>query len=565
MSNTVKALEPTFADAIQEVMANAELTVPTRQQWCSALRSLARCLGRPVESIPARFSAIRNSLLALRYPPFGWTGKTLANVKSNAKSALVWFGRKQGLTRDGVPMAAAWARLHAVLTDRSTRYRLAPLMRFCSGRNVEPAEVHDQTLRDFTEYRERTSTRGCDEATRRILAKLWNGCVGTVEGWPGQTLTVPAVQGRGGLTWDDMPEGWRQDVTTYLENLTRIRRSKKGNRIAPCKRSTITTRKRELVAAAKMAIKAGVPIESLSYLGAMLQPEVANKIIDAYGQADGEVPSAYTINLAGRFEAVARQMHCLTQQELDQLGDLRYALEQHREQGMTEKNLAVVRAVLTPGVWERFARLPAELFKQARAMRKTAPVRAALLAQTAVALGILLIAPIRLGNLTAIRLDLNLIKPGGPGTDYWLRFPKYEVKNKRTLQFRLDSHLTNLIEEYVFDFRPFLMKGNNDDWLFPGRSTNHKEKIGFSTQIVDQVTKATGIRVTVHQYRHAAAAIILKHRPGEYELVRQALGHNSVETTKRFYIDLETTAANEIYTEIIRKKLQSPRSENDDE
>src|SRR4029079_11728529 len=142
----------------------------------------------------------------------------------------------------------------------------------------------------------------------------------------------------------------------------------------------------------------------------MLRPAVANVIIDAYWQKDGDVPANYTINLAVRFEAVARQMGWLSAGELNELGGLRYALEQHREEGMTEKNLAVVRAVLTPGVWERFAKLSEQLFKQDRAYQKTAPVRAALLAQTAVALAILLIAPIRLGNLAAIRLDLNLIK-----------------------------------------------------------------------------------------------------------------------------------------------------------
>src|SRR5262249_798251 len=99
--------------------------------------------------------------------------------------------------------------------------------------------------------------------------------------------------------------------------------------------------------------------------------------------------------------------------------------------------------------------------------------------------------------------------------------------------------------------------GKNHDWLFPGRATDHKEKIGFSTQIVDQVEKAAGMRVTVHQYRHAAAAMFLKHRPGEYELVRQLLGHKSVETTKRFYLDLETTAASEVYTHILYRKVEA--------
>ena len=69
------------------------------------------------------------------------------------------------------------------------------------------------------------------------------------------------------------------------------------------------------------------------------------------------------------------------------------------------------------------------------------------------------------------------------------------------------------------------------------------------------MAKAAGIRITVHQYRHAAAAMFLKHRPGEYELVRQLLGHKSIETTKRFYLDLETTVSSEMYTQIVYREL----------
>jgi hypothetical protein len=496
-------------------------------------------------------------MLALRSPPFHWTPKTLANIKSNAKAALLWFRREEGLASDGVPMTSAWQKLHQLLTDRSTRYRLAPLMRFCSAIGVEPASVDEHVLGRFLRHREATSSRAGDLAARRIIAKLWNSCVGAVDGWPDQTLDVPPVTGRGGLSWHDLPEGWRSDVNAYCQTLRTIRRDKNGNRIPSCKSSTIITRKRELMAAVKMAVRAGVPLGSLTSLAAMLHPQVVNTIIDAYWKKDGEVPTTYTINLACRFEAIARQMACLGAGELTQLGDLRYAMEQHREEGMTEKNLAVIRAVLTPGVWDRFAKLPERLMQQAQDMRTSAPIRAGLLAQTAVAVGILLVAPVRLGNLAAIRLDVNLIKPGGPGSNYWLQFPKFDVKNKKALQFAFNDKLTKLIEEYVFDFRPVLMKDKNDDWLFPGRSTDHKEKIGFSTQIVDQVEKAAGMRITVHQYRHAAAAMLLKHRPGEYELVRQLLGHKSVETTKRFYLDLETTAASEIYTDILYRKVEA--------
>jgi integrase len=63
------------------------------------------------------------------------------------------------------------------------------------------------------------------------------------------------------------------------------------------------------------------------------------------------------------------------------------------------------------------------------------------------------------------------------------------------------------------------------------------------------------LRITVHQFRHAAGAIILKHRPGEYELVRQILGHKNVETTIRAYVGLEGIRATEIFGKLITEEL----------
>jgi integrase len=182
------------------------------------------------------------------------------------------------------------------------------------------------------------------------------------------------------------------------------------------------------------------------------------------------------------------------------------------------------------------------------------------LAQIAVAVAILTMAPVRLSNLTSIRLGENLVKPGGPDSNYWLMFAKHNVKNRMALQFPLDETVTATINEYVHDFRPALIRGSNADWLFPGDAGEHKEKISFSTQIVDCIQKFTGLRITVHQFRHAAGALLLNHRPGEYELVRRILGHKSVQTTMKFYLALETTQASEIFTDIVRNKLDLNRS-----
>jgi integrase len=314
-------------------------------------------------------------------------------------------------------------------------------------------------------------------------------------------------------------------------------------------------RRRELVAAVRMAVKVGVPLAGVTSLRALIHPDVAEKVLDGYWRGDGEVPTTYTINLSSRFVALAHAIGGIDESELRRLEDGRFALEQHRDDGMTAKNLALIRSVLTEEVWSRVAKLPDGLMQQARLERQRAPVRAAVLAQIAVAVAILTIAPVRLGNLAGIRLGENLIKPGGPQSNYFLTFNKYDVKNRVPLQFRLDEVVTAIINEYAHDFRPALMRGNNSDWLFPGESGEHKEKISFSTQIVDRVEKSTGLCITVHQFRHAAGALILKHRPGEYELVRRLLGHKSVQTTIKFYLELETTQASEIFTDIVRTRL----------
>ena len=108
-----------------------------------------------------------------------------------------------------------------------------------------------------------------------------------------------------------------------------------------------------------------------------------------------------------------------------------------------------------------------------------------------------------------------------------------------------------MIDDYVHNFRPTLMRGTNEDWLFPGQRRGPKGKICLSGQITDRIWKEIGLRITTHQFRHAAGAIILMERPGEYELVRQILGHRSVQTTINSYVGLENIRGSEIFSKLV--------------
>ena len=92
----------------------------------------------------------------------------------------------------------------------------------------------------------------------------------------------------------------------------------------------------ELSAAVRMAVKTGVPIETLTSLSALLAPEVADKVLDAYWGRNGDVPKAFTIDLARRFLAIAKETKCLDDAACERLDEMRRALEEHRHGGLTD-------------------------------------------------------------------------------------------------------------------------------------------------------------------------------------------------------------------------------------
>jgi hypothetical protein len=554
MSQPPVLIEPSFVDAIAIIAAADELPIQTRNHWTTSLRQIAKALDRPLEVIPARLGAVRTDLDRLHHVPAGLTLKTLRNHKSNVKSALLWLAREKRIPRHGAPLTPAWEVLRAQIKDRFVRWRLSSFMRFCSASGIAPADVDELVVERFKGYRAQSGT-STDDASGRRLARAWNSNVGRIRGWPARWLREPAVKPLTGLPWAEFPEGLRRDVDQYLQGLTKVRRGRSGRRIRPLKPSTIWGRRVELAAAARMAVKTGVAIGDLNSLSALLAPEVVEKILDAYWAKNGATPKAFTINLAYRFATIARETKCVDEAACERLEQMRRDLEDKRCGGLTDKNTALIRQVLTPGVWSRVVKLPQDLMSTARSQRSSAPHRAAVTAQLAIAIAILTVAPVRLANLVAIKLGINLIKPGGPDSNYWLTFPDYDVKNRVRLEYPLEQHLTRMIDEYVHDFRPIVLRGRNDDWLFPGQRGGAKASILFSGQITQRIYQTTGLRITVHQFRHAAGALILQRRPGEYELVRQLLGHRNVQTTMNSYVGLENIHASEIFSKIVMEHM----------
>src|SRR5215470_8932458 len=143
MTETCVLLETSFADAVAIIAAAHELPVQTRRHWQTSLRQIAKAMGKPLEVIPARYSAVRATLAQLRQVPAGLTAKTLQNHKSNTKTALLWLERAKGIPKHGAPLSPEWEMLRGRIRDCLVRSRLSSLMRFCSAGGIAPAGVDE--------------------------------------------------------------------------------------------------------------------------------------------------------------------------------------------------------------------------------------------------------------------------------------------------------------------------------------------------------------------------------------------------------------------------------------
>ena len=548
--------EPSFADAMAAIEKAEDLSPKQKPHWRTSLRQLARYLDRPLSLIPTRIAAIGPAVKELHPARLGVDPKTFINHRANARAALLWFNRQQPDSGRKAPMDPRYRSLLEQVEDRYAKDVLSPFFRFLSAHGIHPDDVGDDHVEGFQAYRRETSFGKVKRSQHRALVRYWNACAARIPAWPRITLTEPPyAKAFTGPPVEDFPQGLRDDIDAYCERIGKRHKTVSGRIFPPCKQSTIDLRRRELIAAVRASVAAGIPLKELRSLRDLLCPDHVEILLDYYWEKNGEKPSLYTIDLASKLLALARSQS-LSEVDIQQLDEIRIALEEYRSTGLTEKNRRLIRQIAQSDVWRQVVRLPQRLMAEASISAKTKPYRAAVTAQLAIAILILIRAPVRIKNLASIRIGINLVRPGGPRAPYMLVFPDYDVKNGVPLEFALDEATSTLIDEYIHQHRPHLMQGFNHDWLFSGAGREHKATKTLSEQISLRLWKEIGLEITPHQFRHAAAFIMLKADPGNYELVRRVLGHRSITTTRDFYIGLESLEATRLFGEMVTDLAQ---------
>jgi hypothetical protein len=412
MTGPTELPEPSFLDLVAAIKQATELSDERRGHWVCSARQIAKWLDRPITLVPARWTPIHIAVGQLHHARLGVRPKTLANHRANVKAALRWFRKELDLPQRAARLMVDWATLRDKIESRMMS-RISNLVRHCSARGIPPSAVDDTVFNAYWCYRSEMTALASNSTQRRFMVRAWNACAATIPDLSLQRLTEPPLKVLAEPEWNQFPEELRKDVDDYFDGLARAHRTPNGKRIAPCCERTIQYRRAELIAFARMAVRLGTPVESLTSLGALLQPDVVEGVLDAYWQKNGETPNTGTIDLGKKLLRMARETGCLDSTAIERLDDLRSALETHRREGLTPKNLQLIRQVLTAGVWNEVVSLPNALMEQARSLKDYAPIKAGVTAQLATAVSILTFAPVRLSNLVSIELDKTSPNPAG--------------------------------------------------------------------------------------------------------------------------------------------------------
>lgn len=519
-----------------------------RQDMTSAVRQIAKALGKAPEDIPAdaRLLAIRLKSVApeaLGYAPARWN-----NIRSLLRKALRLVGPMMPGNSE-VTLSPAWEGLYDKIKDRrSERIRLSRLLRWLSERQIGPEAVSPADLERFRQALSEEALLKDPEGTWRHTVWAWNRAVRRVEGWPSLLIERASRKEVYVLPWSVFPASLKQDVDGWLERLSGHDLGAEGP-ARPVTASTRATRDYQLRSFASALVHRGIPPETLGSLADCLSSENYKEGLRFFYERAGGKTTSTVHALAMMLKGVAKHWVKADEASLEAMARLitRLSVETH---GLTAKNRDRLRPLQDPEATRALIGLPMTLLRDVETGRAK-PHRHALLIQTAVAIEILLFAPIRIGNLAKLDIDRHII---WVGKKLHIVIPAGEVKNKVDLEFELPDASATLMNLYLERYRT---APSENRALFPGRATCPKAVGTLRGQIQGVIHSYTGLTVNPHLFRHFAAQTYLQENPGGHEVVRRVLAHKSMETTTSFYAGLDTRWASAHFAKTIAAQRET--------
>ncbi len=541
--------EPTLADVLACLEADWGLLPTRKRDLRSAIHGFCRLTDRDPSMVAASVAELKSGLGTVNAARAGLSKKTLDNLRSNLLAALRESGIRVAPNTAKQKLTSDWRDLVNRLPSTRLRNGLSRFTRYCSATGVRPGEVDDNTIDAFVNALRYGTFVTDPRALHRQTCRLWNEAADTIPGWPQRRVTVPSFKPTPmTLPLDAYPPSFGAEVEEHLRWMEDKDAFADHPPPTACKPLTIKHRRQHILGAAAALTRRGRAAADIRSLADLVAVDAVKEVLREYLERYGGGPTQYIRDLGKALMLVARHWVRVGPDHLDQLKEIKRRLGSDRA-GMTEKNRAMLRQFEDPHTLGRLLLLPRHLLVEAGRCPPDSK-RSAIKAQLAVAIELLLMAPIRMGNLIAIRSGHELLRPGGHGGPYRLVIEAADTKNGDSIEFELPPELSEAIDLYLRDYHPRLTDPANM-YLFPARTGGHKGQETLSKQIKALLREHLGFPMTPHQFRHLGACLYLRRHPGDYVTVQKLLGHKNIKTTMSFYAKLDTAMAARYYDALI--------------
>jgi integrase len=568
------ANQPKTRDTLEGVRELADTaSLPGRRRWIgrSATERICEMAGVAPASVPAEAPSIRGLLRKIRPAAHGITDKTWANLLSRFRMELRLAEVLDPNHAGSAARHPAWVTLvQAISGDKRLSNGLASFCNWCAAQNIYPDDVDDAVVQRFLHWLEHRTLCPKPRDIVRRTPRLWNAATEQVATWPKAKLKLlsfkaPAKR----LQWSGLPESFRADAEAYLAMRANADPfdERPNAPVRPLAASTIRQQKVHLRLAASVLVESGLPMEKLTSLSALVEPERFKTVLRHYlDRAKGQ-PNAFAMGLAKTMIQAAYHHTGASQEQIGRLKHIASKLPQIPFE-LTAKNKALLRQFESDRVRAELLFLPERLV--ADVAKESAEGKLDFVkAQVAVAIDFQLAIPLRPQNLSRLNWQRHFSEPDGPRGRLLLHIPKIEMKGGREdFNAEVPDDVARRLRWYRRHILPRLNADVNGD-LFVTSKGVRKDQRTVTIQITRLIADLLGIHMTVHQFRHLAGASYLDANPEDTESARALLGHAYSKTT-RIYVGSASRRASRAYNRFLfeqrealilkRKRQRTPKT-----
>ena len=530
--------------------SNPTLSATRRRDLLSAVRRVADLLGNDPVAVELDLSVISAGLATINPLAVGMTAKRLANIRSDFLAAVKASGAMP--VTAATALTSAWAALFRRRTGRRAHIGLSRLARFASAQGIDPSAVNDEVIGNFIEHvRQRSLHRNPNKLHRQVTL-IWNEVARDPE-LGLQLVTVASFRGPPKrIAWSLLPASFRKDVDDYLSWAGRSDPFAADARPRALKPTTLRLRRDMIHAAVSALVETGTDAANILSLADLVTLANARSILRHRLAVAGGAENLFNRDLGITLALIAREwvkVDSTVVAELRRLvGKLPVPLA-----GLTDKNKRFLRQFDDPKTLRRLVQLPERLWAEVK--REARPnFRTLAKAHAALAIAILTYMPVRLQNLSSLTFDIHLFLRAGPGTISTLELSGSEVKNETDLAFDIPPAVAKMLIDYRERIAPKII-GHRPTRLFVNIDGGPKSSKQLASLISTYSKRRAGIVLSPHQFRHLSAKVMLDEHPGNFEIVRQLLGHKRHQTTVNSYAGIDSRRAGRHHQRLIEEAI----------